>query len=386
LPWEDKKDPEYVNSQKNSFMSNIPLLLHQCFPNSQPPPVLNQYLKYVASLNFQTKPSYAYCRNLLKQGVEDSGNVDDGMLVFGDSPLARIIENNNRGHKCRATEDPESVTELRPKKRIRSNLQQPFVSNRMIQNSPSSVRKSYKQFNNEKKIMSYNPEKQIKEHARPNYKLHSIVLAKYKPVVLIQRLSNEMIQKFGASLPEVSELTIHRQQTADTSSSSFRNRIGRKRRATEDPKNTAELKRKKRGHNTLQQPCASNRTIRNSRSSILQVYKQLNGKEIILGNPEKQAKKHATLNCNLHSTIPTKYEPVVLIEHLPDEVIQKFKSSLPEVVERTKQWQQIADISLLSNPTPAMLEIMLKMRQKASAARLLNSALMRAIVSKLDCV
>jgi hypothetical protein len=35
---------------------------------------------------------YAYCRKFLRQGIEDSGCVDDGKLVFGDSPLAAVIE------------------------------------------------------------------------------------------------------------------------------------------------------------------------------------------------------------------------------------------------------------------------------------------------------
>ena len=38
LPWEDSMaDPEYVHEQKKNFMSNIPLLMRRCFPNSEPP-------------------------------------------------------------------------------------------------------------------------------------------------------------------------------------------------------------------------------------------------------------------------------------------------------------------------------------------------------------
>jgi vaccinia related kinase len=38
LPWEDNiTDPEYIHAQKKSFMSNIPLLMRRCFPNSEPP-------------------------------------------------------------------------------------------------------------------------------------------------------------------------------------------------------------------------------------------------------------------------------------------------------------------------------------------------------------
>jgi hypothetical protein len=43
--------------------------------------------------------------------------VDDGKLVFGDSPLAGVIENNDRGDKLGATEDPKNVAELNPKKK-----------------------------------------------------------------------------------------------------------------------------------------------------------------------------------------------------------------------------------------------------------------------------
>jgi hypothetical protein len=39
---------------------------------------------------------------------------------------------------------------------------------------------------------------------------------------------------------------------------------------------------------------------------------------------------------------------------------------LPEVSEPTKRWQQRADTLSFSNPTLAMLEIMSKMRQKAT--------------------
>jgi hypothetical protein len=38
LPWEgNMTDPEYIHAQKKSFMSNIPLLMRRCFPNSEPP-------------------------------------------------------------------------------------------------------------------------------------------------------------------------------------------------------------------------------------------------------------------------------------------------------------------------------------------------------------
>jgi vaccinia related kinase len=54
LPWEDNADdPEYIRSQKESFMSNIPLLMRRSFPNSEPPAELSEYLKYVGSLSLK---------------------------------------------------------------------------------------------------------------------------------------------------------------------------------------------------------------------------------------------------------------------------------------------------------------------------------------------
>ncbi|XP_021932623.1 serine/threonine-protein kinase VRK1-like isoform X3 [Zootermopsis nevadensis] len=222
LPWEDNiRDPEYVHVQKKSFMSNIPLLLRRCFPNSDPPAVLSQYLKYVSSLGFQTKPDYTFCRDLLRQGIEDSGYVDDGKLVFGARLCPRIIKNKKRGVKRRATEEPENIMELKPKKIIRSALCQPCVAhnfNRMTRNSPSSpVLRSHQQFSWEK-IISGNPEKQLKKLAALNRKLAITISAKSEPVVLMQRQSNRVKQKFTPSLPEVPEAAKPQHQTADTSS------------------------------------------------------------------------------------------------------------------------------------------------------------------------
>jgi vaccinia related kinase len=91
LLWEDTDDPEYIFFKKKGFISNIHLLMLQYFPNSEPLAVLSQYIQHVACLGFERMPGYAYCRQLLKQGIEDFGCVDDGKLVFGDIPLAGVI-------------------------------------------------------------------------------------------------------------------------------------------------------------------------------------------------------------------------------------------------------------------------------------------------------
>jgi vaccinia related kinase len=197
LPWQEIDDPECNRIQKNNLMSNIPLFMRQCFNNSEPPAMLMKYFKYVASLNFQTRPSYAYCRNLLKQGVEDSGCVDDGKLVFEDNPFPLTIENQIRGNKRRATEDPESA-ELQPKKRIHSTPEKLPASNKMI-------------------TMLDDPEVEIQERAKLDRKPPAIIPAKYEPVVLVQRLKNEVIKKYSMSSRRVLKPKIQRQQKADAS-------------------------------------------------------------------------------------------------------------------------------------------------------------------------
>jgi hypothetical protein len=175
--------------------------------------VLSQYLQHVASLGFETAPGYAYCRKLLLQGLCDSGCVDDGKLVLRDSPLAGVIETNDRGNKRKATGDTENIAEPKPKKRICGTLRQHCVSNGTTRNSPtSSVLPSHQQFSLQK-VISVNPEKQVKKHAALNRKLPTNIPANSEQVV-----SNCVMQKFTESLPEVSEPTKPWQQTADTSS------------------------------------------------------------------------------------------------------------------------------------------------------------------------
>jgi hypothetical protein len=43
--------------------------------------------------------------------------VEDGKLVFGNSPLAAVIENNDQGNKLGATVDPENMVELKNMKK-----------------------------------------------------------------------------------------------------------------------------------------------------------------------------------------------------------------------------------------------------------------------------
>jgi hypothetical protein len=173
-----------------------------CFPDFEPPAVLKQYFEHVTSLGFETTPNYDYCRELLRQGIEDCGCVDDGKLVFADSPLAGVIWSNDRGNKRRATEDPENIAELKPKMKKVCVSPRLTRASRTTRNSPtSSVLPSHQQFSGES-IMPANPEKQVKKRAAVARKLRTNTGDNLERVSLI----------------EVSEPTKSGHQTADDSS------------------------------------------------------------------------------------------------------------------------------------------------------------------------
>jgi vaccinia related kinase len=344
LPWENTDDPEYIHFQKERFMSNIPLLMLRCFFDSEPPAVLSQYLEYVASLGFETEPCYDSCRNLLRQGAEDSGYVDDGELVFGNGPFAKIVE-NNRGKKRRATKDSEDAEELKPKKRIRDTSPQPCASNRITRNSPtSSVLRSHQQFNREKN-MSGNPEKQVQKPAALNHKLPTAISAMYEPVVLTQSLSNEVKQKFTASVPEVSEPTKPGQQTADTSSS-FSNPTSA----------MLEIMSKMRQKSSTS--AAGIHRVRTPAQPPKEVHLTMAG--------DSRSRKHTK------GSTPARGQCGLRRAALKTGQLKKSSARpIPEVPET-------ADTSSFSNPTPVMLEIMSKMRQKASTRAANRGGIRRA--------
>nr|CAD7207350.1 unnamed protein product [Timema douglasi] len=140
---------------------------------------MEQYLKYVNSLGFETRPDYSHCRKLLRQGIKDSHFVDDGKLVFGANPKVPLTKklgvhdtlargklslkvphemSSNAGSetfilsrppsilvtclfpqrpmKRKSAEEPENICEVKPRKMSRNVLRQPCVAhnfNRRIQ-------------------------------------------------------------------------------------------------------------------------------------------------------------------------------------------------------------------------------------------------------------
>ncbi|XP_043271338.1 serine/threonine-protein kinase VRK1-like isoform X2 [Venturia canescens] len=74
LPWEQETggmatsiNPEEVQAQKEIFLSDIPLLMRECFPKKKKPPAaIMTYMKYIAALEFEEKPNYTSLRNLFR--------------------------------------------------------------------------------------------------------------------------------------------------------------------------------------------------------------------------------------------------------------------------------------------------------------------------------
>jgi len=112
--------------------------------------------------------------------------------------------------------------------------------------------------------------------------------------------------------------------------------------------------------------CCYRMTRNTPASPVLRSHQQFSWEKIISGNPERQVKRPPTLNRKPTTGIPTKPEPVALLHRQSNRVKQKFTVFVPEVPESTKPQQQTADSSFFSNPTPAMLEVISRMRQKAS--------------------
>jgi len=84
LPWMDNTDPEYVQSQKIGHMFNIPGFLEKCFKPNKPPKVVENFLVYVGSLEFEECPDYSKLRKLLIQAMKAQGVDPYSPLVFSN--------------------------------------------------------------------------------------------------------------------------------------------------------------------------------------------------------------------------------------------------------------------------------------------------------------
>lgn len=82
---------------------------------------MHYFLKYVASLNFDTEPEYEYCKTLLRQGIRQAGYSDDGKLNFFTTPMKLKSKKRYRDS------DIENLVELKPMKLPRTSTRQPCV-------------------------------------------------------------------------------------------------------------------------------------------------------------------------------------------------------------------------------------------------------------------
>jgi len=83
LPWIHYDNPEHVQSKKIGYMYNVPGFLKKCFKPDKPPKVLEDFLVYVNSLEFEDAPNYAKLRKLLVQEMRKEGVEPYSPLVFG---------------------------------------------------------------------------------------------------------------------------------------------------------------------------------------------------------------------------------------------------------------------------------------------------------------
>ena len=121
LPWIDNlSDHEYVHNQKNGFLRDIPSFLWRCF-GDQYPDVLEEYLNYVVSLEFDTTPNYDVCRKMFENALKKEKFPLDRKLDFS-TPLQKATITRKRKRKPSEAVDPNfqfGMEEQPPRKSMR---------------------------------------------------------------------------------------------------------------------------------------------------------------------------------------------------------------------------------------------------------------------------
>ena len=98
LPWMDNlSDHQYVHNQKNGFMRDIQSFLWRCFED-QYPDVLEDYLNYVVSLEFDTAPNYDKCRKMFENALKKEKCPLDRKLDFS-TPVQKATFKRKRKRK-----------------------------------------------------------------------------------------------------------------------------------------------------------------------------------------------------------------------------------------------------------------------------------------------
>ena len=93
LPWLKDMNPaapEAVENQKKVVRATLGGFLVRCFQPEEAPPVLEEYLRLVASLEFDTCPDYEKIRQLFADTIQTFGKVaGEGKLVFAKPALKK---------------------------------------------------------------------------------------------------------------------------------------------------------------------------------------------------------------------------------------------------------------------------------------------------------
>ncbi|XP_065074831.1 nucleosomal histone kinase 1 [Ochlerotatus camptorhynchus] len=125
LPWEAEKllaSPVKVQESKEKHMKDVSGFMKYCFKKDIPKPI-HEYVKYVASLEYNKKPDYAKCRKMFESGLKELKKSNSGDLEFESKSLAaspskrKIVEpdsNESSGPMARPRGRPPKVISTSP--------------------------------------------------------------------------------------------------------------------------------------------------------------------------------------------------------------------------------------------------------------------------------
>lgn len=96
LPWADNTDLNYVERAKQHCLTNLDEFLRNSFKTIRYPKFLYDYFKYLARLEFASKPDYDYLRKLFILALRDYGYQNDNSLDFEKLHSNKIKPKNGR--------------------------------------------------------------------------------------------------------------------------------------------------------------------------------------------------------------------------------------------------------------------------------------------------
>ena len=97
LPWMGcLENPEAVHGAKKAYMADIPAFMQWAFKSVDYPDVICEYMKYVASLDFDTEPDYDGVRKMFRDALSKKGYPLDGKLNFCLPPKASPVKKVNK--------------------------------------------------------------------------------------------------------------------------------------------------------------------------------------------------------------------------------------------------------------------------------------------------